>query len=269
MLTEVKRCADSKDIKGLRYIFADCLDVDPTFAKYESDYEYCKGIPGMFDSYTEMTALTMDESEWDTQYWDNLKADLMKNFAARRFEHMVKVARVVYADKVARLLDEREIQERRIAEKQRELERHNQKVTLEQTEQKKRVEEARRAEAEKQNRRTDGEGSPQEIQEKRIAEKQRELERHNQKVTLEQMEQKKRVEEARRANAEKQNRRMDGEGSKKGKGIGLIIVAAVLFIILIIVVLKFNPREIGMHIMLPGQWMQRSLGGMAFGRFIV
>ncbi len=215
MLTEVKRCADSKDIKGLRYIFADCLDVDPTFAKYESDYEYCKGIPGMFDSYTEMTALTMDESEWDMQYWDNLKADLMKNFAARRFEHMVKVARVVYADKVARLLDEREIQERRIAEKQRE------------------------------------------------------LERHNQKVTLEQMEQKKRVEEARRANAEKQNRRMDGEGSKKGKGIGLIIVAAVLFIILIIVVLKFNPREIGMHIMLPGQWMQRSLGGMAFGRFIV
>ena len=215
MLTEVKRCADSKDIKGLRYIFADCLDVDPTFAKYESDYEYCKGIPGMFDSYTEMTALTMDESEWDMQYWDNLKADLMKNFAARRFEHMVKVARVVYADKVARLLDEREIQERRIAEKQRELERHNQKVTLEQTEQKKRVEEARRA------------------------------------------------------NAEKQNRRMDGEGSKKGKGIGLIIVAAVLFIILIIVVLKFNPREIGMHIMLPGQWMQRSLGGMAFGRFIV
>lgn len=28
---EVKKCADNGDIRGLRYIFHSCLDVDPTF----------------------------------------------------------------------------------------------------------------------------------------------------------------------------------------------------------------------------------------------
>lgn len=55
MLPEVKRCADSNDIKGLRYIFVDCLDVDPTFEKYKEDYEYCKHIPGFFEDYTEIS----------------------------------------------------------------------------------------------------------------------------------------------------------------------------------------------------------------------
>ncbi len=27
MLAEVKRCAESHDIKGLRYIFVDCLEI--------------------------------------------------------------------------------------------------------------------------------------------------------------------------------------------------------------------------------------------------
>lgn len=31
MLTEVKKCIESNDIKGLHYIFVDSLDVDPTF----------------------------------------------------------------------------------------------------------------------------------------------------------------------------------------------------------------------------------------------
>ena len=44
MLTEVKKCIESNDIKGLHYIFVDSLDVDPTFEKYKSDYEYCKKI---------------------------------------------------------------------------------------------------------------------------------------------------------------------------------------------------------------------------------
>lgn len=33
MLAEVRKCADNHDIKGLRYIFVDALDVDPTFDK--------------------------------------------------------------------------------------------------------------------------------------------------------------------------------------------------------------------------------------------
>ena len=57
VLAEVKKCADRGDIKGLRYIFVDCLDVDPTFEKYKDDYEHCKKIPGMFEAYQELNRL--------------------------------------------------------------------------------------------------------------------------------------------------------------------------------------------------------------------
>ena len=108
MLAEVKSCADKGDIKGLRYIFVDCLDVDPTFEKYKDDYEYCKKIPGMFDTHQELNELVENEKLWDKEYWDQLKNDLMKNFSQKRFEHMITVAKIVHADKVARLIRERD-----------------------------------------------------------------------------------------------------------------------------------------------------------------
>ena len=40
MHNEVKKCVDSGNLKSLRYIFVDCLDVDPTFEKYVEDFEY-------------------------------------------------------------------------------------------------------------------------------------------------------------------------------------------------------------------------------------
>ena len=55
MHDEVKKCVESKDIKGLRYIFVDCLDVDPTFEKYSEDYEYSKKVVGLFEEYKELT----------------------------------------------------------------------------------------------------------------------------------------------------------------------------------------------------------------------
>ena len=109
MHAETKKCADSGDIKALRYIFVDCLDVDPTFEKYKEDYEYCKNVPGLFDAYQEMNGLISDEALWDKKYWEQLKVDLMKNFSRKRFEHMIKVAKVVYSEKVARLIKERSI----------------------------------------------------------------------------------------------------------------------------------------------------------------
>lgn len=107
MLVEVKKCADKNDIKGLRYIFIDSLDVDPTFEKYQQDYNYCKGINGFFDEYTELTVLNMNSAEWNASYWDQLKRDLVKNFSQDRFEHMLQVAKVVYSDKIERLVSER------------------------------------------------------------------------------------------------------------------------------------------------------------------
>lgn len=107
MLAEVRKCIESNDIKGLHYIFVDCLDVDPTFEKYEEDYEYCKSISGFLEEYIEITPLINDKTKWDGQYWQKLKSDLMKNFSNRRFIHMKKVAKVIYKDKVTRLLEER------------------------------------------------------------------------------------------------------------------------------------------------------------------
>lgn len=107
MLSGVKICAESGDIKGLHYIFVDCLDVDPTFEKYKSDYDYCKNISGFLEPYQELTPFTFDKNNWNMEYWQHLKTDLTKNFSDKRFQHMIQVASVVNADKIARLIKER------------------------------------------------------------------------------------------------------------------------------------------------------------------
>ncbi|MCI8635726.1 MAG: hypothetical protein HFJ05_09060 [Eubacterium sp.] len=136
MLSGVKECIEKQDIRGLRYIFVDSLDVDPTFEKYKADYEYCKNIKGLFDPYQEMTPLWQDEHRWNRDYWNQLKKDLMKNYSLKRFEHMRKVAPVVYAEKVSRLLAERKEEERkeeeRIVETKRQLALENQRLEEEQ-----------------------------------------------------------------------------------------------------------------------------------------
>ena len=107
MFAQVKKCIDNNDIKGLRYVFYDSLDVDPTFEKYRADYEICKGIQGFFEPYTELTPLSENRGSWDLNYWYSLKRDLEKNFSLKRFEHMRTVATVVFAQKSKQLEDER------------------------------------------------------------------------------------------------------------------------------------------------------------------
>lgn len=124
MLTEIRKCVDANDIKGLRYIFVDCLDVDPTFEKYRSDYEYCANMDGLFEPYRELTPLSLDKAAWDMNYWEQLKLDLMKNFSQKRFEHMREVARVVYAEKIDKLFRERE-QRRAVTAQTQDSERKN------------------------------------------------------------------------------------------------------------------------------------------------
>ena len=126
MLAEIKKYADKRDMKGLRYIFVDCLDVDPTFEKYRADYEYCKSMDGFFESYNELHGIVSDQGKWNMQYWEQLKLDLMKNFSEKRFEHMIKVAKVVYAAKIERLLSERESKSLDVINKSSQAETHRQ-----------------------------------------------------------------------------------------------------------------------------------------------
>ena len=107
MNTEIKKYADSGDIKSLKYIFVDSLDVDPTFARYEEEYNYCKSVPGLLEDHIELTPFRANKADWDEAYWTSLKMDLIKNFSDRRMSHMREVAKVFLADKMQRILAER------------------------------------------------------------------------------------------------------------------------------------------------------------------
>lgn len=107
MNTEIKKLADSGDIKSLKYIFVDSLDVDPTFVRYEEEYNYCKSIPGLLEPHVELTPFSENKADWNEEYWTSLKMDLIKNFSDKRMSHMRDVAQVFLADKVQRILAER------------------------------------------------------------------------------------------------------------------------------------------------------------------
>lgn len=104
---EIKKLADSGDLKSLKYIFVDALDVDPTFVRYEEEYNYCKSIPGLLEPYQELTPFTENKASWNEAYWTKLKMDLVKNFSDKRMTHMREVAKVFLADKIQRILVER------------------------------------------------------------------------------------------------------------------------------------------------------------------
>lgn len=108
MISGIKKCIEDKDIVGLRYIFLDSLDVDPTFEQYQSDYNICKNIEGIFEPYIELTPLSLSSSDWNMEYWGKIKFDQKKNFSEKRFEHMRTIAKDVHAEKVKRLMAERE-----------------------------------------------------------------------------------------------------------------------------------------------------------------
>lgn len=210
MHDEVKKCAERNDIKGLRYIFVDALDVDPTFDKYREDYEYCKQKTDIFDSHREISPLISNRSQWTLQYWEQLKLDLMKNFSEKRFEHMISVARVVYAEKISRLEQER---------------------------QKKEQEESRKNAVGQKSR------SPEpvvdtvrmkEMQDQRIAEAQKKLEEENKRIEAEQAEQRARI-----AAAQKNDTRSDiqyGRSMQK-KALGIVLVGVLLIAIIFIMVI--------------------------------
>ena len=204
MLAEIKKCVDAHDIKGLRYIFVDALDVDPTFEKYRDDYEYCKKMAGFFEPYQELSEMTPDSTRWDMQYWVRLKTDLIKNFSEKRFEHMIHVAKVIYAEKVVRLAAERK-------------EQNDKQVQT--------TVEKRETEFTGKIRQED----PEIRQQRYLEERKRALEEENKRIEAEQ---RKQLEGS--GSAEKEHTKMKaGHSSKKVMGIVLtvIIVVAVLLVI--------------------------------------
>ena len=106
MHEEVKKAVQTGDIKRLKYIFVDSLDVDPTFENYREDFDYCVKH-NIFENHEVLTKLQKEPSNWTFDYWKSLKKDLTKNFSKKRMEHMIEVAKVIYKEKVDRLKKER------------------------------------------------------------------------------------------------------------------------------------------------------------------
>lgn len=211
MHSEVKKCAEHGDFKGLKYIFVDCLDVDPTFEKYREDYEYCKGIPGFFEYHIELTPLSTEKSEWTIGYWNRLKKDLLKNFSEKRFLHMKDVAKVVHVDKVARLIQERRSED--MAVKREELSQNS-------------IPDIR----EKQNEKFVID--PEERQRKEIEEYKKKLEDENCKFKEQKRLQDERVKQKRQALANNKSKDKGQFEPKKAMGVVLLIIIVIVIVIM-------------------------------------
>ena len=108
MIKEIKEIVNSGDIRRLKYIFVDALDVDPTFVRYEEAYNYIKSIPGILEPHIDLTPFSNNKTDWDEKYWVKLKMDLANNFSDMRMMHMREVAQIYLAEKVQRILAERD-----------------------------------------------------------------------------------------------------------------------------------------------------------------
>ena len=214
MLEEVKKCIDRDDIQGLRYIFADALDVDPTFERYREDYNYCKGINNFFEANVEKTPLRQESSRWDRQYYEQLKIELMKNFSEVRFEHMIKVAKVVYADKAARILSERQKREQQNINKP----------------------DIKPSTLEKNINMSQSALHNEELQENKLAEMRKQLEHENQEAERKIKEQKALVEAKKRQNinVNKTNSNNTADNSLK-KVVGAVLAVIVLVVIILLI----------------------------------
>lgn len=216
MISGIKKCLDSGDIIGLRYIFLDSLDVDPTFEKYIEDYNVCKKLEGMFEPYIELTPLSLSDSDWNMEYWGKIKFDQKRNFSEKRFEHMREIAKIVHAEKVKRLLTERE-------EKQEKTSMHTDQLT-------------RNVETYKpsnHNNRMLSEGDISTDDKIRINRHIKEVELHNQAVEQEQRERLRKKEEFARQNEENNAEKAI---ENQSKNVLWVVVAAVIAVIIVLTV---------------------------------
>ena len=221
MHSEVKRLADQGDIAGLRYIFADALDVDPTFEQYQADYDYCQS-KGLLEPHQEFTPLTDEPSQWTKDYWAHLKVDLLKNLSARRLTHMKKVAQVLMEDKIQCLTAERQA-----AQAQRQADKAQEQAQAEQA--------ARAAQPKPNTPNSPSPGSKAEAAREEFQNKQKEYEERNRQRDQ-------RTERANRDTDRKNHAAREVSGSKKGAGIAMAAAVLVVILAIILVVLS-NPGQ--------------------------
>lgn len=208
MNKEIKDYADRGEIRRLKYIFSDCLDVDPTFEKYKEDYEYCKSKGNIFEKHQELTPFQSEKNQWNKAYWIKLKMDLVSNFSEERLLHMVEVSKVVYKEKIERIKEERRKLEEENRRVQQEKEIFEQKKSLEVVPKQKTI-------------------SKQEQQERELEKKRRQLEEENRRVVQE----KKEVEVKR--HLERENQKIDQEDSSIKKLVGVAITVAIIIVVMI------------------------------------
>ena len=240
MIAGIKKCIDEGDIKGLRYIFLDSLDIDPTFEKYKDDYAVCKKLDGLFEPYTELTPLFVNHAEWDMDYWGKLKYDLKHNFSEKRFEHMIEVAKVIYSEKIERLLAERSAKES-INEKNSKVKESLQSTQQQSQSVKTQVEQSAQSQFDNQGRINeqasviDDVSKISEAEKIRISERKRSIELHNQKIEQERLEnERKRAETAKEI--KRQNNLEESQAQSK-KGMGIVWVVAIAIVIVVVVLL--------------------------------
>ena len=215
MNPEIKKHADSGDIKSLKYIFVDSLDVDPTFVRYEEDYNYCKSIPGLLESHIELTPFTKNKSDWDEDYWTHLKMDLIKNFSDKRMSHMREVAQVFLADKMQRIISERSANnsiQNTSVNKTKSIAKYTQKI-----------------EPVKQTLITNSKKAE---QERMLEEEKRKLEKENMAIDHENKKQTARIEQKRYEYKNTYNTKNKSPKKAIGIAIAAFIVAVILFLIL-------------------------------------
>lgn len=215
MLKEINRYIENNDMIGLRYIFLDCLDVDPTFEKYKEGYGRVKTIDGFFEDYVELHPLVEEKEKWNEDYWIQLKNDLKENFSEKRFTHMREVAKVYFSDKISKLQLQRQ-----------KLEEARERKKLEQTitEQKEKNKGASCLNEDKL--------SVEEEQKIRLEQKKKELEAKNKEIERHIKKQKQKVENQKKEYVRNQ--------SKKDKEIALVLGIVIIIIIAIIAVLKME-----------------------------
>ena len=105
----VKECVDNNNTEELKYWFGHCLNSDPTFDLYRHSYNYakqhCDGFP---EEHIELTPFINNKLKWNRDYLVNLELDYLRNASDERFQHMIKVAKVIHAKKIKNLLKERQ-----------------------------------------------------------------------------------------------------------------------------------------------------------------
>lgn len=216
MLPAVKKYADEGNVRRLRYIFRDSLDVDPTFEAYYESYRYCDKVSNLFDEHKELHPMMDNQELWNMQYWQQLSIDLMNNYSRERFEHMIRVAPIVYAEKVKCLQKERQAKR----EQQRESNKISQPVEKNSFERKVEY--------------TDSNSKLMSMEQKKVEQDKQELAEKNRKATENEKAQQARV-AARKAELAKKTSNSSQRGDSTKKLIGLVI----LIIIVIGVALMF------------------------------